>query len=133
MIRFPVKDEQSLVDFTFITRHSTAYPSYPACPGGGYQKVLVVGADTLSRYVDWTDRGTCILFGDGAGAVVVEVREPLSWNAPIRACTVNKDGIRCINTGSSRQCCDAHCPKYFSHESYYYVDNVKWEKVHAMW
>lgn len=35
---------------------------------------LVVGADVLSRVVDWTDRGTCVLFGDGAGAVVVQSR-----------------------------------------------------------
>lgn len=41
--------------------------------GGGFENVLVVGADALSRYVDWTDRGTCILFGDGAGAVVLQV------------------------------------------------------------
>jgi len=41
--------------------------------GGGFQNVLVIGADALSRYVDWTDRGTCILFGDAAGAVVVQV------------------------------------------------------------
>lgn len=37
---------------------------------GGAATVLVIGADALSRYVDWRDRGTCILFGDGAGAVV---------------------------------------------------------------
>ncbi|GJP30065.1 hypothetical protein CLOM_g22283 [Closterium sp. NIES-68] len=40
--------------------------------GGGYERVLVVGADGLSRYVDWSDRGTCILFGDGCGAVLVQ-------------------------------------------------------------
>lgn len=40
---------------------------------GGFENVLVIGADALSRYVDWTDRGTCILFGDAAGAVVVQV------------------------------------------------------------
>ena len=39
---------------------------------GTAERVLVVGAETISRYVDWTDRATCILFGDGAGAVVVE-------------------------------------------------------------
>ncbi|MFH1361064.1 MAG: beta-ketoacyl-ACP synthase III [bacterium] len=38
---------------------------------GTYKNVLVVGADTLTKYLDWTDRGTCILFGDAAGAVVV--------------------------------------------------------------
>lgn len=39
---------------------------------GSAKRALVVGAETLSRIVDWTDRGTCILFGDGAGAVIVE-------------------------------------------------------------
>ncbi|KAI3821291.1 hypothetical protein L1987_08855 [Smallanthus sonchifolius] len=43
--------------------------------GGGFKNVLVIGADALSRYVDWTDRGTCILFGDAAGAVVVQACE----------------------------------------------------------
>ena len=38
---------------------------------GTYKNVLVVGADTLTKYLDWTDRGTCILFGDAAGAVVL--------------------------------------------------------------
>ncbi|XP_024369156.1 uncharacterized protein [Physcomitrium patens] len=40
--------------------------------GGGYKNVLVVGADALSRYVDWTDRGTCILFGDASGALLLQ-------------------------------------------------------------
>jgi 3-oxoacyl-[acyl-carrier-protein] synthase-3 len=38
---------------------------------GAARHALVIGAETLSRIVDWTDRGTCVLFGDGAGAVVV--------------------------------------------------------------
>lgn len=38
--------------------------------GGVYRHVLVIGAETLSKVVDWTDRNTCILFGDGAGAAV---------------------------------------------------------------
>ena len=42
---------------------------------GSYKKILVVGADTLTKYLDWTDRNTCILFGDGAGAVVLEATE----------------------------------------------------------
>jgi hypothetical protein len=41
--------------------------------GGGVQNVLVIGADALSKFVDWADRGTCILFGDAAGAVLVQV------------------------------------------------------------
>ena len=39
---------------------------------GTYRTVLVIGAEVLSRMIDWTDRTTCILFGDGAGAVVVQ-------------------------------------------------------------
>src|SRR5699024_3241880 len=39
---------------------------------GVYRRALVIGADTLTRYIDFSDRSTCILFGDGAGAVVLE-------------------------------------------------------------
>lgn len=39
---------------------------------GVYEKVLVIGAETLSRIVDWQDRNTCVLFGDGAGACILE-------------------------------------------------------------
>jgi 3-oxoacyl-[acyl-carrier-protein] synthase-3 len=42
---------------------------------GSATRALVVGAETFSRIIDWTDRGTCILFGDGAGAVVIEASE----------------------------------------------------------
>ena len=38
---------------------------------GGYQHALVIGAETLSKMMDWTDRSTCVLFGDGAGAAVL--------------------------------------------------------------
>ncbi len=44
---------------------------YSFINAGIYKKVLVVGADVFSRILDWEDRGTCILFGDGAGAVVL--------------------------------------------------------------
>ncbi|XP_061373108.1 beta-ketoacyl-[acyl-carrier-protein] synthase III A, chloroplastic [Gastrolobium bilobum] len=49
--------------------------------GGGFHNVLVIGADALSRYVDWSDRGSCILFGDAAGAVLVQ------------ACNSEEDGL----------------------------------------
>jgi 3-oxoacyl-[acyl-carrier-protein] synthase-3 len=42
---------------------------------GAAKKALVVGAETLSNIIDWTDRDTCVLFGDGAGAVVLEVSD----------------------------------------------------------
>jgi len=41
-----------------------------------YRHVLLIGAEVLSKYVDWTDRTTCVLFGDGAGAVVLAAGEP---------------------------------------------------------
>lgn len=42
---------------------------------GVYKNVVVIGADVLSRWVNWSDRNTCVLFGDGAGAVVCQARE----------------------------------------------------------
>ena len=42
---------------------------------GSHKKVLVIGADTMSRIIDYTDRTTCVLFGDGAGAMMVEPSE----------------------------------------------------------
>jgi 3-oxoacyl-[acyl-carrier-protein] synthase-3 len=42
---------------------------------GSHQRALVIGAETFSRILDWNDRTTCVLFGDGAGAVVLEAQE----------------------------------------------------------
>ncbi|MGX9392708.1 beta-ketoacyl-ACP synthase III [Nitrobacteraceae bacterium UC4446_H13] len=42
---------------------------------GAFKRALVIGAETFSRILDWTDRGTCVLFGDGAGAIVLEAQE----------------------------------------------------------
>lgn len=42
---------------------------------GAYKRALVIGAETFSRILDWSDRGTCVLFGDGAGAVVLEAQD----------------------------------------------------------
>lgn len=66
---------------------------------GMAKTVLVIGADTISRIVDYTDRGTCILFGDGAGAVILQESE----EAGILGCDIRADGnYRSILT------CDAH-------------------------
>jgi 3-oxoacyl-[acyl-carrier-protein] synthase-3 len=43
--------------------------------GGMFKRVLLIGAESMSRIVDWTDRNTCVLFGDGAGAVVLEYKD----------------------------------------------------------
>lgn len=53
----------------FVFALVTATQYIRACT---YQSVLVIGADALSRWVDWSDRRTCVLFGDGAGAVVLQ-------------------------------------------------------------
>ena len=42
---------------------------------GSIKTALVIGAETLSRFVDWKDRNTCILFGDGAGAFVLQASD----------------------------------------------------------
>jgi 3-oxoacyl-[acyl-carrier-protein] synthase III len=42
---------------------------------GAFTRALVIGSETFSRILDWTDRGTCVLFGDGAGAVVLDRQE----------------------------------------------------------
>ena len=42
---------------------------------GAFKRALVIGAETFSRILDWSDRGTCVLFGDGAGAIVVEAQD----------------------------------------------------------
>src|SRR5262249_27462606 len=44
----------------------------PLVAAGTHKKVLVIGSDTMSRIIDYTDRATCVLFGDGAGAMLVE-------------------------------------------------------------
>jgi 3-oxoacyl-[acyl-carrier-protein] synthase-3 len=42
---------------------------------GGHKRALVIGAETFSRILDWSDRTTCVLFGDGAGAIVLEAQD----------------------------------------------------------
>lgn len=66
-------------------KHAAAFDLSAACSGfayaasvaaqfietGAYKKALVIGAETLSKYINWEDRNTCVLFGDGAGAAVL--------------------------------------------------------------
>jgi 3-oxoacyl-[acyl-carrier-protein] synthase-3 len=51
---------------------------------GTFKRALLIGAETFSRILDWSDRTTCVLFGDGAGAVVIEVQEQPSGAAKER-------------------------------------------------
>ncbi|EYD73738.1 beta-ketoacyl-ACP synthase III [Limimaricola hongkongensis] len=61
---------------------------------GQAKRVLVIGAETFSRIIDWTDRATCVLFGDGAGALVLEAAEGegLSSDRGILSADLNSDG-----------------------------------------
>lgn len=62
--------------------------------GGMAKRALVIGAETFSRILDWKDRTTCVLFGDGAGAVVLEAREGAGTLADtgILAASLRSDG-----------------------------------------
>lgn len=89
-------------------RHGFAYDLQAVCAGFVYalanadamiraglaQRVLVIGAEIFSRIMDWTDRGTCVLFGDGAGALVLEAAEGQGSSADrgILATDLNSDG-----------------------------------------
>ncbi|KAB8097192.1 beta-ketoacyl-[acyl-carrier-protein] synthase III A, chloroplastic [Oryza sativa Japonica Group] len=76
--------------------------------GGGIRNILVIGADALSQFVDWTDRGTCILFGDAAGAVLVQ------------ACSADEDGLLgfCVQSDGNGQkhlnCVSSHVESILS-------------------
>lgn len=61
---------------------------------GQAKRVIVIGAETFSRIMDWTDRATCVLFGDGAGAVVLEAQDGAgtSDDRGILATDLNSDG-----------------------------------------
>ena len=56
--------------FTFALSNANAL-----IVSGQANRVMVIGAETFSRILDWTDRGTCVLFGDGAGAVLLEAQD----------------------------------------------------------
>lgn len=86
---FPFPSTACLVQDMLGATNATAFDLSAACSGflfglsiaekylrtGAARKILVIGAEVLSRIVDWQDRNTCVLFGDGAGAVVLEAAE----------------------------------------------------------
>ncbi|MCA1403195.1 ketoacyl-ACP synthase III [Ensifer sp. IC3342] len=63
--------------------------------GGLAKRALVIGAETFSRILDWSDRTTCVLFGDGAGAIILEAREGSGMNADrgVLTAQLRSDGI----------------------------------------
>ena len=87
-------------------KHAAAFDLTAACSGfvmalitasqyvraGTYRNVVVIGADALSRYIDWRDRSTCILFGDGCGAVVVSANTDASAPCSLLGQDMHSDG-----------------------------------------
>ena len=59
---------------------------------GMAKRALVIGAETFSRILDWEDRGTCVLFGDGAGAIVIEAEEGDAADRGLIASRLHADG-----------------------------------------
>ncbi|NTV49732.1 MAG: ketoacyl-ACP synthase III [Geobacteraceae bacterium] len=86
---FPFPSTACIVQDLLGATNATAFDLSAACSGfiyglsiaekyirsGAAQKILVIGSEVLSRVVDWQDRNTCVLFGDGAGAVVLEASD----------------------------------------------------------
>lgn len=86
---FPFPSTACIVQDILGAKNATAFDLSAACTGfiyglsiaekylrtGSMRKALVIGSEILSRVVDWKDRNTCVLFGDGAGAVVLECSE----------------------------------------------------------
>jgi 3-oxoacyl-[acyl-carrier-protein] synthase-3 len=71
---------------------------------GQFKRALVIGAEVLSRFTDWEDRTTCVLFGDGAGAVIIEAA---TGDHGILSCDIHSDGsygdLLYVPAGGSRQ------------------------------
>lgn len=110
--------------------HAAGYDMNAACTGfvlafntaqayisaGIYKTVLVIGADSMSNLVDWNDRGTCILFGDGAGAVLLRAEE----GTPVYMAAHSDGGKGQALTLQSRHRKD--WDKESGEESYIYMD-----------
>ena len=87
-------------------RHGFAFDVQAVCAGflyalttansmiasGQANRILVIGAETFSKLMDWTDRGTCVLFGDGAGAMLVAAQQDKKSDRGILATALRSDG-----------------------------------------
>lgn len=70
--------------FVFAYNTAQAYIAAGVC-----KTILIIGSESLSNIVNWEDRGSCILFGDGAGAVVVRAED-----GEIKPCVMHSDGLK---------------------------------------
>ena len=101
----------------FLLAYQTAQAYIQA---GLYKTILVIGSDSMSHVIDWTDRGTCILFGDGAGAVILRAEEGgLCFHA------AHSDGAGGgVLTGRSRHRKDWEEPKHME-ETFLHMDGQR--------
>ncbi len=100
---YPWPATACIVQANLGAKNAYAYDVSAACSGflyalssandylvaGRGKKALVIGAETLSSIIDWNDRNTCVLFGDGAGAVLLEARE---GDSGVLSCHLHSDG-----------------------------------------
>ncbi len=102
----------SIVQRELNIKHGAAFDISAACSGfvyaidiadthiksGKSKCALVIGAETFSKIVDWTDRSTCVLFGDGAGAVILQAQD--TSDRGIQYCKIYSDGsyVDCLKT-----------------------------------
>lgn len=82
--------------FVFAYQSAQAYIA-----AGFYKTILAIGTETLSSMVDWTDRGTCILFGDGAGAAVIRAGEGTAYLPAAHSDGCRGDALVCRSRFSS--------------------------------
>ena len=113
----PVPSTASILQSKLGAKQAAAFDLNAACCGflyglsiadnfirtGSFKRVLLVGSEILSRFTDWQDRRTCVLFGDGAGAVVIE---PTDEDRGIISTQLHSDGdlweFLCVPGGGSR-------------------------------
>lgn len=78
---------------------------------GRYKKIIVIGADKMSSLVDYTDRATCVLFGDGAGAVLVEATEEENVGVQNSYLRTDGQGLPCLHMKAGGSVCP---PSHFT-------------------
>lgn len=86
---------------------------------GTYKNILVIGADLISSYIDWTDRSTCVLFGDGAGAAILQATSASS-SGKILSSVIGSDGqyAELLKIGAGGSKCPASSQTVTSRDHY---------------
>ncbi|HEX3022656.1 MAG TPA: beta-ketoacyl-ACP synthase III [Lachnospiraceae bacterium] len=78
----------------FVYALNTAYAFIKS---GMYRTALLIGSEVISKMLDWNDRGTCVLFGDGAGAAIVQATEEGMFHTVLGSDGTRKEALTCAN------------------------------------